>query len=375
MKIVHIITGLNDGGAEEILYKICLHDKLNNHIVISVVSGGKYVSLLKKLGVKVYCLNMKFYSFFNFFYLIKLLKILQPDIVQTWLIHGDFIGGIAARFAGIKNILWTIPYSKVDTSIEKIRNILLIKILAKLSYIIPKLILVISKSGKKNCQNLGYYEKKLRLVTTGYDLFFFKRNRYEKLYFKKKLKIEKQTPLLGIVARYHPVKDHTNLLNALSIVKLKNKNFICIFVGSGMTKNNKILLNEIRKLELDSFVKLLGPKSNIPQVMNGLDVNILCSKSEGFPNVVVEAMACGTPCVVTNVGDSSFIVGKNGWVVPPSNSIKLANAIEKALSEINSKNWKKKCSQARLRVHNKFEIKKMIKYYNLTWLEVCNNKF
>ena len=109
--------------------------------------------------------------------------------------------------------------------------------------------------------------------------------------------------------------------------------------------------------------------------MNGLDVNILCSKSEGFPNVVVEAMACGTPCIVTNVGDSSFIVGKNGWVVPPSNSIKLANAIEKALSEINSKNWKKKCSQARLRVHNKFEIKKMIKYYNLTWLEVCNNKF
>ena len=110
-----------------------------------------------------------------------------------------------------------------------------------------------------------------------------------------------------------------------------------------MNKKNKILLNEIKKLKLVNYIKLLGPKNNISQIMNGIDINVLCSKSEGFPSVVVEAMACGTPCVVTNVGDSALIVDKTGWIVPPQNSTKLANAIGKALSEIGKKNWNKRC--------------------------------
>ena len=137
-----------------------------------------------------------------------------------------------------------------------------------------------------------------------------------------------------------------------------------------MNRKNKILFNEIKRLQLDNYVKLLGPKNNISQVMNGLDVNILCSKSEGFSSVIVEAMACGTPCVVTDVGDSAFIVGKTGWIVPPKDSIKLANTIEKALSEIGKKNWKKRCDQARLRVKNNFGISKMIKSYNIIWSKV-----
>lgn len=370
MKIVHIITGLKDGGAENILYKICQYDHFNNHIVISIISGGKYFSLLKTMGIKVYCMNMKIYSILNFFYLIRLLRTLKPDIVQTWLVHGDFIGGIAARLAGIKNIVWNVLYSKLEIGVEKLRTILLIKILAKLSYIIPKLIIVVSKSSQKNCQNLGYHKKKIMLVTSGFDLSFFKISKHQKLYFKKKIKIKKHTPLIGIVARYHPIKDHTNLLNALSIIRSKNKKFCCVLVGSDMNRKNKILFNEIKRLQLDNYVKLLGPKNNILQVMNGLDVNILCSKSEGFSSVIVEAMACGTPCVVTDVGDSAFIVGKTGWIVPPKDSIKLANTIEKALSEIGKKNWKKRCDQARLRVKNNFGISKMIKSYNIIWSKV-----
>jgi len=372
MRIVHIITGLQDGGAENILYKICKHDHLNNHTVISIISGGKYFLLLKKMGIKVYCLNMKFYSVTTFFYLIRLLRTLKPDIVQTWLVLGDLLGSIAARLAGIKNVVWTILYSKLDISIEKVRTILFIKLLAKLSHIIPKLIIVISKSALKNCQYLGYNRKKLRLVFSGFDVSFFKTSKYQKLYFRKKIKIKKQTLLLGIVARYHPIKDHKNLLNALSIVRSKNKHFCCILVGFDMNRNNKILFNEIKRLQLDKCVKLLGPKNNISQVMNGLDINILCSKSEGFPSVIVEAMACGTPCIATDVGDSALIIGKTGWIVPPEDSIKLAKAIERALSEIGKYNWKKRCDQARLRIKNNFGINKMIKSYNVIWSNIYN---
>ncbi len=367
MKILHIITGLKDGGAENILYKICQHDKLNNHIVISITSGGKYFLLLKKLGVKVYCMNMKFYSMLKFFYLIKFISNLKPDLVQTWLVHGDFLGGIAAKLAGVKNLVWTILYSKLDKSIEKKRNIFLIRILAKLSYLIPDIIIVVSKSSKKNCQNLGYQNKKIKLVTTGFDLSLFKVKKYQKLNFKKKVKIKSQIPLIGIVARYNPVKDHSNLLNALRIINSKKRKFFCVFVGSEMNNKNKILREKIKKFNLNKYVKLLGPKNNIPEVMNGLDVNILCSKSEGFPSVLVEAMACGTPCVVTDVGDSAAIVGKTGWIVPPNNSVKLGKAIDNALSEIGKKAWSKRCSMARKRAVNYYGLKKMINSYRAIW--------
>lgn len=375
MRIVHIITSLSDGGAENILYKICQYDKLNEHIVISILNKGKYFSLLKKRGINVYCMNMRFYSLINFFVLIFLLRSLKPDIVQTWLIHGDIIGSIASRLAGIKNILWTVLYSKLDTSFEKKRNILLIKILAKLSNIFPKLVLVNSKSGKINCLNLGYNKKKLKLIYFGIDLSNFKINDFEKKNFRKKNKIKKQTYLIASIARFHPVKDHLNLLNALSIVRLKNKKFCCLLVGSGMTRKNKILFNEIKRLKLEKNIKLLGSRNDISQIMNAIDVNILCSKSEGFPNVIVESMACGTPCIVTNVGDSAYIVGKTGWVVPSQNSKKLATAIEKAIFKIGKKNWKEHCNQASSRVTNNFNILKRLKFYNSTLSKVYNKSY
>ena len=81
-------------------------------------------------------------------------------------------------------------------------------------------------------------------------------------------------------------------------------------------------------------------------------------------------MACGTPCIVTDVGDSSYIVGKTGWVVPPNNSHKLAEAIQKSLDEIRSLKWNKRCIKAQLRIKDKFNIGKMIELYNSVWVKV-----
>ena len=161
MKIIHIITGLKDGGAENILYKICKYDISNEHIVISLTNGDKYFSLLKKLGIKIYCMNMTSYSVFKFFDLVKLIRFLKPNVVQTWLIHGDFVGSIAARLAGMRNIVWNIVYSKLEIGSVRLRTILLIKLLARLSYLLPKLIIVVSKSSKVNCEKLRYSKKKI----------------------------------------------------------------------------------------------------------------------------------------------------------------------------------------------------------------------
>ena len=373
MKVIHIITGLGDGGAEHTLFKICKYDNINKHIVISLKGPGKYFSLLKKIGIKVYCLDLKLYSFYKFFYLIKLIRFLKPSIVQTWLVHGDFIGGIAARLSGTKNIIWNVRYSNLEIGKTKLTTILIIKILAKLSSLLPKSIVIVSKRAKKIYEKEGYDKKKMKFIPNGYDLSILKPNNFQKKIFQKKIKIKKNIPLIGNVARYDVKKDHFNLLNALSLIRSKNINFLCILVGSNIDKNNNRLVSEIKRLKLSNYVKLLGQNDNIFQIMNGIDIYIQSSSfGEGFPNVVAESMACGTPCIVTDVGDASFIVGKTSWVIPPNNSTKLAKVIEKVFCEIGTKKWKKRCYKTRSRIMKNFEIKSMLNSYNELWKKVYN---
>jgi glycosyltransferase involved in cell wall biosynthesis len=371
MKVVHIITGLGDGGAEHVLFKICKYDIANKHLVISLKGPGKYSSLLSKLGIKVYCLNVRFFSIYKFLFLIKLLRSLKPDIVQTWLVHADFLGSIAARLAGINNILWNVRYSNIEIGKAKLTTIFIIKILSILSYLIPKFIIIVSKKAKKIYKIVGYNKKIFKFIPNGYDLSILKINKLQKINFRKKIKIKKNITLIGNVARYDPQKDHLNLLNALSLIREKNRNFFCVLVGSNVNQNNIDLISVIKRLKLSNHVKLLGQNNNISKVMNGLDIHVLSSSyGEGFPNVVAESMACGTPCIVTDVGDSALIVGKTGWVVPPKNSIRLAKAIEKALYEKNTNKWNKRCNKARLRIKNNYNISKMVRLYNKVWSKV-----
>ena len=114
--------------------------------------------MLKKDRIKIYHLDMKYFSFFSFLKLIYLIRTIDPDIVQTWLIHGDLVGGFAAKLAGFKNIVWNVRYSNLEKK-ENFINILLIKILAFSSNFIPKKIIVVSKSAKINCKKFGYNKK------------------------------------------------------------------------------------------------------------------------------------------------------------------------------------------------------------------------
>ena len=366
MKILHIITGLGDGGAEHTLFKICKYDTINQHVIISLTDRGKYFSLLKKINIKVYNLNINLFSFHKFFFLINLIRSIKPNIVQTWLVHADFIGSIASRLAGIDNIIWNVRYSKIQVGKAKLTTILILKLLAKISYFIPKLIVIVSKKAKKIYEIEGYDKTKLKFIPNGYDLSVLKPYKTKRINYKKN---NKKLPLIGYVARFDPLKDHSNLLNALALIKIKNIAFSCLLVGTNINKNRK-LIKEIKKLKLNHYIKLHGPTKNVSTIMNLLDIHIQSSRSEGFPNVVAEAMAFKTPCIVTDVGDSSYIVGKTGWVVSPNNPIKLAKAIETGINEIGTKKWNKRCYKARERIKDKFSIGKMIKSYNKVWIEV-----
>ena len=116
----------------------------------------------------------KYELFFDLqvFFLIKKINILKPNIVQTWLVHADFLGGISCPI-GIKNIVWNVRYSNIDILKSKLTTILIIRLLSRLSYIIPLSIIIVSKRAKKFMKKKGY-DKKLKFIQNGYDLSIFK---------------------------------------------------------------------------------------------------------------------------------------------------------------------------------------------------------
>ena len=372
MKVIHIITTLGDGGAERTLFNICKNSHIHNQVVISLLDQGKYGELLNKLGVKLYYLKMKPNIFFilKIFSLMKILYCEKPDIVQTWMYHSDLFGSIAARLVGIKNKLWNIRHSDLQKNESNQKTIWIVKLLSKLSWWLPKKIIVNSKRSIKVHKALGYCGKKFLYIPNGYNLSVLKPKDNLSFSIRKKFNIKNKTPLIGLVGRYDVAKDHFNLLNALYLLKNQKTDFFCVLGGKGINYKNNNLVAIIKKLGLKKYVKLLDIQKNISFFMSELNLHILSSNSESFPNVVAEAMACETPCIVTNVGDAAHIVGKTGWVVPPKNPLKLAKKMAKALSEIGTKKWEKRCTQARNRIKKNFDIDRMVKSYNIAWNKI-----
>jgi glycosyltransferase involved in cell wall biosynthesis len=175
--------------------------------------------------------------------------------------------------------------------------------------------------------------------------------------------------LIGTVGRYDPQKDYNNLLQALEILCSRNISLRCILVGTNLDDGNKELVAQIQRLGLEETIILLGKRTDIPVVMSAIDLYVLSSSSEAFPNSVAEAMACESPCVVTDVGDAAYIVGDTGWVVPPFDHEALADSIQQALFERKQSKWQQRCVSARTRIEQQFRIDRMITAYHDLWRE------
>lgn len=371
MKIVHIITGLNNGGAEGVLFRLCTHDKQNQHIVISMMDGGKYGPLLEKNGVEVYCLSLSQgkISFKGLMNLYKLLKKFNPDVVQTWMYHADLVGGVLARLAGNKNIFWNIRHTELKKGLSKKSTIYIAKISSLASYFIPKMIICCASNAAEVHQNLGYDKRKLTVIHNGFELDRFLPDETLKRLITDELSLGLSSDTIGMVGRYDPQKDHMNLMRAVDIVLKSRPELKVLLVGKDLNNSNNELLSKIKHLDLKDSIYFLDQRSDIPAIMNSLDLHVLSSAyGEGFPNVLAEAMACGIPCVATDVGDSALIVGDTGWIVPVSDSEKLANAILLALKEKeNKQQWTLRKQAAHRRISDNFDITTMVEGYNNIW--------
>ncbi len=358
MKIVHIINNLGDGGAERTLVNLVTYSKSQDikYIIISLEKENHYSQYLKERNIEVHYFNFSksiFNNIFEFIKIFKLIKQLKPNITHSWLYYSDLINSIISKINKTKSI-WSIRGMEVYSDSNNLIHKLTIKILSFLAKKVPSKIISCSERAAESFIKIGY-PKEIVVIPNGYDFKKFNNDKKRKYYSKKNVFV------IGNVGRFHPHKDHANLVHAINILKqLTNKNFKLVLIGRNIDHNNTELIDLIKKLNLIKNVDLLGKKNNIEDYYAKFDLFVLSSFTEGFPNVILEAMASGVPCVSTNVGDVPLIIGETGKIVPVNDPILLANAI---LEMMESSRLVDFGAMAQKRVSERFTIEKMIDEY------------
>ena len=367
MKLAMVITGLSTGGAETMLLKV-LENMDRKHFspyVISLTTRGQIASRIEALGVPVEALGMRPGRFgpIKFFNLINHLRKPHPSAVHTWMYHADLLGGLAARMAGIQAIGWAIRHSNLSPLQDKRSTWWVMRACASLSSRLPKKILCCSQTARDVHVSAGYDERKMMVIPNGFDLVRFRPDSGARVSVHTELGLSEDALLVGLIARYHPQKNHAGFFEAAATIHQHNPNIHFLLAGAGVEAGNLELRHTVQEAGVEEHTHILGNRRDVPRLMAALDV--LASSSshgEAFPNVLGEAMACGVPCVVTDVGDSAEIVGETGRVVSSGDMTGLARHVIEIL-ELSPHERRALGELARENVRAKYDILKVVKQY------------
>jgi glycosyltransferase involved in cell wall biosynthesis len=371
VNVLHVITNLDDGGAQTVLLRLVAADGRDVHTVVSLTDAGVFGPRLAAAGATVRMLGLprRRVTAAGFTRLVRTIRVARTDVVQTWMYHADLLGGLAARLAGVRAVVWGIRNTDLDRSRVSRQTRLTARACAATSRLVPRGIVSCSERAAREHAALGYPSDRMVVVPNGYDLEAFAPDSASRARLRAELGLGSDQALLGMVARWDPHKDHANLISALAFLEDDRvPDWRCALVGRDMDGRNPALRELLARRGLGTRVLALGARDDIPAVMNALDLHVLSSVGEAFPNVVAEAMACGTPSVVTDSGDAALIVGESGWVVPPGEPRVLADAIRAALRELALPAARAARAHAcRERIARNFGLERMVAGYRAAW--------
>lgn len=340
--------------------------------VISLTSLGEIGARIQELGIPVEALGMRpgFPSPLAFFRLVRRLKALNPEIVHTWMYHADLLGGLAARLAGVDAIGWCIRNSNLDRDKTKLSTRVVVGACAQASRWIPDRILTCSEVARQVHVDRGYRADKMVVIPNGFDLARFQPDPLAKAAVRSEFGVGADTILVGLIGRFDAQKNHAGFFEAAGLLHSRFPTVRFVLAGKGMDEGNDELMRAIGVAGMRDATHLLGMRSDISRLMATLDVLASSSYGEAFPNVLGEAMACGVPCAVTDVGDSAYIVGNTGRVVPPGDMAGLAAAMESLLT-MAAEERRVLGERARARVAENFEIGRVVKRYEAFYEELA----
>lgn len=328
MRILHVITHLGLGGAEGQLVTLALEmARLGNQVaVISLLPGGENAILLREAGIRVWDLGMRrgIPSLRALFRLRSLLREFDPDIVQSWLYHADFLSLIANQRAGAPPLVWNLRGADIDMVHRGRLLSILMTVLARHAWRVAAVI-VNSEAGKVFHAGLGYQPRRWAVMPNALGTSKFRPDSAARIDVRRELGLEADDILVGNVARMDPLKDHDNLLKAAAIVVRRLPGVHFVLVGPGV--DGGALGAKIAKLGLDRNVHPIGARLDMPRLQAAWDLAVCASYSEGFPNAIIEAMGCAVPCVSTDVGEVAILIGDTGRVVPVQDPQALATGI------------------------------------------------
>ena len=380
MKIIHLINSLNKGGAEGNLYRLCKFHKKKyknniNITIITLIDNGFYEAELKKIGIKIFSLNMnKQNKFFDFIKKVlklrKFIKKQNPDIIQSWMYHSNFIAlFIPKRF--YDKLFWNIRHSELNTKISKKMTIFLSIICGLFSKIVPKKIIYCSEKSINFHENYHFYSKnKTVLIYNGCSdkTYYPSKNLY--LDFRKKNKIKKTEIVIGYAGRYAKQKNIFSMLFAFSKIIKNQKNVYLYMVGKDISLQNKELTSYTNDLKINNNVFFLNEQKNLLEFYNGIDFLLLASHSESFPNVIAEAMLCSTPVLSSNAGCSKKIIDDFGFIMNNNDHASIFKNLKIILNSFKykKKEWRSHKKNSRLQIQKNFSITNMSNAYFKNWI-------
>jgi glycosyltransferase involved in cell wall biosynthesis len=329
-RVLHVISGLQVGGAEMALLKLVVSSRGGpfEHSVVALAPEGDMRQRFLAAGVELTVLDFRRAPLAGFWRLHALIRQSRPEIIQTWMYHADLIGGLAARLAGRREVIWGIR----TTSLQRVGatgTAIVRKLCALLSRLVPHTIVCVAEAARKAHAAVGYDARRMVVVPNGFTLGDNGGQQKNREAVRAACGFGPDTVVIGTIGRFSEDKDPENFVRAAGALGKRHDNLRFMMVGRSVDAGNAELARWIAATGCAERFVLLGERRDVGACLAAMDVFCLSSRTEGFPNVVGEAMALGVPCVVTDVGDAALLVGETGMVVPAEDPESLAKALDR----------------------------------------------
>jgi glycosyltransferase involved in cell wall biosynthesis len=330
VRVLHVINSFEFGGAEAMLCNVLLRTDRSKFdpYVVTLIDDLSVAGPVLRARIPLGTVGMRpgIPDPRGVARLARHVRRVRPDVIQCWMDHSNLIGGLAARLASRAPVVWGVHHSDHVAGVTKRSTLFTVSACARLSYRMPARIVCCSEHGRRLYARAGFAPWKLTVIPNGFDTERFRPDPNARAAVRAELGLGADTPLVALVARYDPLKDHATFLRAAALLGRTRADMHFLLCGSGVDSRNPALGSEIAILGISGRCHLLGPRRDVPRLLGAVDVAASSSISEAFPLAVGEAMACGVPCVATDVGDCALMIGPAGRVVPPSNPAALAAA-------------------------------------------------
>lgn len=377
MNILHVIVGLEIGGAELMLKRLIDSHQGNPgycHSVISLTGVGKIGEQLREMGVELRTLGM--HSSLDIprvlWELVRVIRLERPDIVQTWMYHADLLGGLAARLAGNHHVIWGVRTTDI-TAGGKRTTLLVRKLCAWLSVWLPHTIICAADASRRSHIEVGYDSSRMVSIPNGFETERLVATKVQRVALRTQCKFNDNTIVVGSLGRFHADKDYANFVRAAGFLAHQFYDVRFLLVGRDLDANNAELAMWIAATGYTDRFVLLGERSDAPVCFAAMDIYCLHSRTEGFPNGLGEAMAMGLPCVTADVGDAAFLLSNTGVVVPKNNSKALTEGVNKLLA-ITAEQRFILGQKSKARIYSEFTMKRcrerFEKVYQHVYLEI-----